>query len=70
MKHGASAGLSELGLLGLLSRKSRFLIVLLALCRNLFCVYSKKHINDVPEEAEMKQKANRRTLSVMCDQLR
>ncbi|CAM6094517.1 unnamed protein product [Calypogeia fissa] len=33
--------------------------------RNLLCVYSKKHINDVPELADMKQRANTRTLKEM-----
>ncbi|KAL2619871.1 hypothetical protein R1flu_000076 [Riccia fluitans] len=33
--------------------------------RNLLCVYSKKHINDVPELAEMKRRANTRTLREM-----
>lgn len=33
--------------------------------RNLLCVYSKKHINDVPDLAEMKTKANARTLMRM-----
>ena len=39
-------------------------------CRNLLCVYSKKHIFDVPEEAESKQKANARTLREMTLLLR
>ncbi|GAQ86900.1 Glycerol-3-Phosphate Acyltransferase [Klebsormidium nitens] len=34
--------------------------------RNLLCVYSKKHINDVPELAAEKTKANRRTLVEMA----
>ena len=38
--------------------------------RNLLCVYSKKHINDVPESAEMKKKANARTLREMTGLLR
>ncbi|KAH9321312.1 hypothetical protein KI387_015951, partial [Taxus chinensis] len=38
--------------------------------RNLLCVYSKKHINDVPELAEMKRKANTRTLKEMALLLR
>lgn len=33
--------------------------------RNLLCVYSKKHIYDVPELADMKQRANTRTLKEM-----
>uniref|UniRef100_A0A0C9S3S3 glycerol-3-phosphate 1-O-acyltransferase n=1 Tax=Wollemia nobilis TaxID=56998 RepID=A0A0C9S3S3_9CONI len=38
--------------------------------RNLLCVYSKKHVNDVPELAEMKRKANTRTLKEMALLLR
>ena len=38
--------------------------------RNLLCVYSKKHINDVPDLAEMKTKANARTLMQMTMLLR
>ncbi|KAI4377988.1 hypothetical protein MLD38_015534 [Melastoma candidum] len=38
--------------------------------RNLFCVYSKKHILDVPELAEMKKKANIRSLKEMALVLR
>ncbi|XP_057872387.2 glycerol-3-phosphate acyltransferase ATS12, chloroplastic [Cryptomeria japonica] len=38
--------------------------------RNLLCVYSKKHINDIPELAEMKRKANTRTLKEMALLLR
>lgn len=38
--------------------------------RNLLCVYSKKHIEDVPELAEMKKKANARTLKEMALLLR
>jgi len=38
--------------------------------RNLLCVYSKKHIDDVPELAEMKKKANARTLKEMALLLR
>ncbi|KAI8530564.1 hypothetical protein RHMOL_Rhmol11G0069600 [Rhododendron molle] len=34
--------------------------------RNLLCVYSKKHMNDVPELAEMKRKANTRSLKEMA----
>jgi glycerol-3-phosphate O-acyltransferase len=30
--------------------------------RNLFCVHSKKHINDVPELAKAKMETNRKTL--------
>jgi glycerol-3-phosphate O-acyltransferase len=30
--------------------------------RNLFCVHSKKHINDVPELAKGKMETNRKTL--------
>ncbi|BBN15444.1 glycerol-3-phosphate O-acyltransferase [Marchantia polymorpha subsp. ruderalis] len=33
--------------------------------RNLLCVYSKKHINDIPELTDMKQRANTRTLKEM-----
>ncbi|KAG0624325.1 hypothetical protein M758_3G239800 [Ceratodon purpureus] len=38
--------------------------------RNLLCVYSKKHINDVPDLAEMKKKANAKTLMQMSSLLR
>nr|DAD17883.1 TPA_asm: hypothetical protein HUJ06_019346 [Nelumbo nucifera] len=38
--------------------------------RNLFCVYSKKHMYDVPELAEMKKRANTRTLKEMAKLLR
>ncbi|KAK9928048.1 hypothetical protein M0R45_025202 [Rubus argutus] len=38
--------------------------------RNLICVYSKKHMNDVPELAEMKRKANTRSLKEMALLLR
>eukprot|EP00252_Welwitschia_mirabilis_P025796 TRINITY_DN8206_c0_g1_i1.p1 TRINITY_DN8206_c0_g1~~TRINITY_DN8206_c0_g1_i1.p1 ORF type:complete len:326 (+),score=53.72 TRINITY_DN8206_c0_g1_i1:207-1184(+) len=38
--------------------------------RNLLCVYSKKHINDEPELADMKKKANARTLKEMAILLR
>ncbi|CAL1376129.1 unnamed protein product [Linum trigynum] len=38
--------------------------------RNLICVYSKKHMFDVPELAEMKQKANIRSLKEMALLLR
>ncbi|XP_004300201.1 PREDICTED: glycerol-3-phosphate acyltransferase, chloroplastic isoform X2 [Fragaria vesca subsp. vesca] len=38
--------------------------------RNLICVYSKKHMNDVPELAEMKRKANTRSLKEMAMLLR
>ncbi|XVF52300.1 hypothetical protein PTKIN_Ptkin05aG0007800 [Pterospermum kingtungense] len=38
--------------------------------RNLICVYSKKHMYDVPELAEMKRKANTRSLKEMALLLR
>ncbi|XVF11111.1 hypothetical protein REPUB_Repub07fG0240900 [Reevesia pubescens] len=38
--------------------------------RNLICVYSKKHMNDVPALAEMKRKANTRSLKEMALLLR
>ncbi|XP_008238158.1 PREDICTED: glycerol-3-phosphate acyltransferase, chloroplastic [Prunus mume] len=38
--------------------------------RNLICVYSKKHMNDVPELTEMKRKANTRSLKEMALLLR
>ncbi|XP_022159428.1 glycerol-3-phosphate acyltransferase, chloroplastic [Momordica charantia] len=38
--------------------------------RNLICVYSKKHMFDVPELAEMKRKANTRSLKEMALLLR
>ncbi|PWA43531.1 Glycerol-3-phosphate O-acyltransferase, alpha helical bundle, N-terminal [Artemisia annua] len=38
--------------------------------RNLLCVYSKKHMNDVSELAEMKRMANTRTLKEMALLLR
>ncbi|KAF9625132.1 hypothetical protein IFM89_019221 [Coptis chinensis] len=38
--------------------------------RNLVCVYSKKHMNDVPELAEMKRRANTRSLKEMALLLR
>ncbi|XP_015875079.3 glycerol-3-phosphate acyltransferase ATS12, chloroplastic [Ziziphus jujuba] len=38
--------------------------------RNLVCVYSKKHMFDVPELAEMKRKANTRSLKEMALLLR
>ncbi|WCJ29102.1 Glycerol-3-phosphate acyltransferase chloroplastic [Euphorbia peplus] len=38
--------------------------------RNLICVYSKKHMNDVPELVEMKKKANIRSLKEMASILR
>lgn len=38
--------------------------------RNLLCVYSKKHIHDVPDLAEMKIKANAKTLRQMTILLR
>ncbi|XWS49298.1 hypothetical protein CRYUN_Cryun13aG0151800 [Craigia yunnanensis] len=38
--------------------------------RNLICVYSKKHMYDVPELAEMKRKANIRSLKEMALLLR
>ncbi|CAI5507361.1 unnamed protein product [Closterium sp. Naga37s-1] len=36
-----------------------------SLGRNLLCVHSKKHLNDVPELAEQKRAENRKTLKVM-----
>nr|GME00063.1 glycerol-3-phosphate acyltransferase, chloroplastic [Ipomoea batatas] len=38
--------------------------------RNLLCVYSKKHMGDVPELIEMKKKANTRSLKEMAVLLR
>ncbi|XP_047314498.1 glycerol-3-phosphate acyltransferase, chloroplastic-like [Impatiens glandulifera] len=38
--------------------------------RNLLCVYSKKHMNDVPELADMKKKANTKSLKEMAVLLR
>ncbi|XP_052210070.1 glycerol-3-phosphate acyltransferase, chloroplastic isoform X2 [Diospyros lotus] len=38
--------------------------------RNLFCVYSKKHMYDVPKLADMKKRANTRTLKEMALLLR
>ncbi|GMN30417.1 hypothetical protein TIFTF001_002783 [Ficus carica] len=38
--------------------------------RNLICVYSKKHMYDVPEQAEMKRRANTRSLKEMALLLR
>lgn len=38
--------------------------------RNLLCVYSKKHMNDDPELAEMKRRANTRSLKEMALLLR
>lgn len=38
--------------------------------RNLLCVYSKKHMNDAPELAEEKRRANTRTLKEMALLLR
>ncbi|KAM4073319.1 hypothetical protein ACB094_10G009400 [Castanea mollissima] len=38
--------------------------------RNLICVYSKKHMTDVPELVEMKRKANTRSLKEMALRLR
>ncbi|PIA58718.1 hypothetical protein AQUCO_00500570v1 [Aquilegia coerulea] len=38
--------------------------------RNLICVYSKKHMNDIPELAEMKRRANTRSLKEMAMLLR
>ncbi|GLT80604.1 hypothetical protein SLA2020_520350 [Shorea laevis] len=38
--------------------------------RNLICVYSKKHMDDVPDIAEMKRKANTRSLKEMALLLR
>lgn len=34
-------------------------------CRNLICVYSKKHMYDVPELAETKKRANLQSLKEM-----
>lgn len=39
-------------------------------CRNLICVYSKKHMLDDPELVEMKRKANTRSLKEMALLLR
>lgn len=39
-------------------------------CRNLVCVYSKKHINDEPELVDMKRKANARSLKELTLLLR
>ncbi|XP_030946620.1 glycerol-3-phosphate acyltransferase, chloroplastic isoform X2 [Quercus lobata] len=38
--------------------------------RNLICVYSKKHLTDIPELVEMKRKANTRSLKEMALRLR
>ncbi|RWR87303.1 Phospholipid/glycerol acyltransferase [Cinnamomum micranthum f. kanehirae] len=38
--------------------------------RNLLCVYSKKHMNDIPELIEMKRRANARSLKEMALLLR
>ncbi|KAG6507735.1 glycerol-3-phosphate acyltransferase ATS12, chloroplastic-like isoform X1 [Zingiber officinale] len=38
--------------------------------RNLLCVYSKKHMHDIPELVEMKRKANTRSLKEMALLLR
>lgn len=38
--------------------------------RNLLCVYSKKHMHDVPELADMKKKANTKSLKEMAVLLR
>ncbi|KAG9154657.1 hypothetical protein Leryth_021149 [Lithospermum erythrorhizon] len=38
--------------------------------RNLLCVYSRKHMNDVPELVEMKKRANTRSLKEMALLLR
>lgn len=38
--------------------------------RNLLCVYSKKHMNDIPELVEMKRRANTRSLKEMALLLR
>lgn len=38
--------------------------------RNLLCVYSKKHMNDIPELVEMKKRANNRSLKEMALLLR
>ena len=37
--------------------------------RNLFCVHSKKHMDDDPAQKEAKQRTNRRTLSEMLKDL-
>lgn len=34
--------------------------------RNLYCVYSKRHMDDDPEEKAAKMATNRRTLAVMA----
>jgi hypothetical protein len=39
-------------------------------CRNLICVYSKKHMNDFPELVDMKRRANTRSLKEMALLLR
>lgn len=39
-------------------------------CRNLICVYSKKHMLDNPELVDMKRKANTRSLKEMAMLLR
>ncbi len=38
--------------------------------RNMFCVHSKKRMDDVPELKEEKQRTNRRTLSAMLKALK
>jgi len=40
------------------------------LLRNLLCVYSKKHMDDVPELVDMKRRANTRSLKEMALLLR
>ena len=42
----------------------------LCLLRNLLCVYSKKHMNDGPELADMKRMSNTRTMKEMALLLR
>jgi glycerol-3-phosphate O-acyltransferase len=37
--------------------------------RNLFCIYSKKYMEDPPEQKPEKQKHNVRTLKTMADML-
>ena len=37
--------------------------------RNLFCVHSKKHLDDDPSQKEAKQRTNRKTLSEMVKEL-
>jgi hypothetical protein len=45
-------------------------IILFEFPRNLICVYSKKHMDDVPELVEMKRKSNTRSLKEMALRLR